>query len=207
MLIAAQLLHHRSEDEVVRQAAARMLSSGKRMSRMIDSMLDLARARLAGGIPLTMGPADFGILVDRVVHEHEVAFPDGRIEVRQDGDLKGEWDADRLAQVTSNLIGNALQYGKAGEPVQVGLDGTRTDVVMLRIANAGSIAPDVLPHVFDPFRGGQRPADRKDGLGLGLYIVQQIVHAHRGSVNVQSADGKSTLFSVTVPRTAQDMKR
>lgn len=174
---------------------------------MIDDMLDLARARLAGGIPLTLGPADFGALVDRVVNEHETAFPQGRIELRRDGDLKGEWDADRLAQVASNLIGNALQYGKAGEPVQIGMDGTRVDVVSLRVANAGSIPADVLPHVFDPFRGGQRPASRNDGLGLGLYIVQQIVHAHQGSVEVQSQDGSQTTFRVTIPRAPQNVRR
>ena len=76
-------------------------------------MLDLARARLAGGIPIARAQTDLGVLVHRVVQEQQAAYPDGRIEVVQEGDLAGDWDADRLAQVASNLIGNALHARRA----------------------------------------------------------------------------------------------
>src|SRR6185436_17375322 len=94
ILTAAQLLEHRSQDEAVKKTAARMLSSAKRMSRMIEDMLDLARARLAGGIPLKREHADFGALVHRVVQEHQAAFPSRRIELICEGDMTGEWDGD-----------------------------------------------------------------------------------------------------------------
>jgi signal transduction histidine kinase len=84
--------------------------------------------------------------------------------------------------------------------VEVGLDGTGAEVVRLTISNAGTIPPDVLPHIFDPFRGGQRQPGRNDGLGLGLYIVQQIVLAHEGDIEVESGDTGRTLFRVKVPR-------
>ncbi len=200
IITSAHLLLRGSEDKLVQEVAGRLLGSGKWMSRMINDMLDLARARLAGGIVLKREPCDFGSLVQRVVEEHRVASPGRRIEVRLEGDLKGEWDADRLAQVASNLIGNSLQHGERDAAVKVHVDGTREDAVVLSVANAGAIPADVLPHVFDPFRGGQRQLGRSDGLGLGLYLVQQIVQAHEGSVEVQSGDAEHTLFRVTMPR-------
>ena len=169
------------------------------MSRMIEDMLDLARARLAGGIPLSREPSDLGVLVHRVVQEHQVASPDRRIESSSEGDLTGDWDADRLAQVASNLIGNALQHGGPDDVVTVRLQGLSDGAVVFSVANTGTIPADLLPHIFDPFRGGERPLRRGNGLGLGLYIVQQIVLAHRGSIEARSADGR-TVFHVTIPR-------
>jgi two-component system, sensor histidine kinase and response regulator len=204
ILTAAQLLEHRSQDEAVKKTAGRMLSSAKRMSRLIEDMLDLARARLAGGIPLKRERVDFATLAQRVVQEHQVAFPLRRIQLTADGDATGEWDADRLAQVASNLIGNAIQHGETGGPVDVQLWGTSPDAVTLSVVNPGTISPEMLPHIFDPFRGGQREVGRPDGLGLGLYIVQQIVHAHHGAIDVESRDAHTT-FRVRVPRGAQEI--
>jgi two-component system sensor histidine kinase/response regulator len=203
ILTAAQLLEHRSTDESVRKTATRMLSSAKRMSRLIEDMLDLARARLAGGIPLRRERADLGALIQRVVQEHQAGMQDRRIEMLCEGDLIGEWDADRLTQVASNLVGNALQHGQRSAPVQVRLDGTAADAVVLSVTSAGRIAPDVLPHIFDPFRGSERTVGRAEGLGLGLFIVQQIVQAHHGTVQVQSED--ATVFRVKVPRLAAEV--
>ena len=185
-----------------------MLSSGKRMSRMIEDMLDLARARLAGGIPLKREPADLGALVQRVVQEHQAAFPDRRIELLLEGDLTGDWDADRLAQVASNLIGNALQHGDAGEAGRASASTARAPTsCVCRSPTPARIPPELLPHLFDPFRGGQRRPGRSEGLGLGLYIVQQIVQAHQGSVDVQSGEATHTVFRVKMPRRISETVR
>ena len=176
-----------------------MQVSVRRMSRMIEDLMDLARARLAGGISLKPEPTDLASLLPRVQQEYQAAYPTRRIELEQQGDLKGNWDAERLAQVISNLLGNALKYGTETEPVQVRADGTRATSVSLSLLNAGSIAAETLPHLFDPFQRGQRPPGRNEGLGLGLYIVQQIVEAHGGSVRVQSEGGRTT-FTVEIPR-------
>ncbi|RKG95686.1 hybrid sensor histidine kinase/response regulator [Corallococcus sp. CA053C] len=207
ILTAAELLLRRTEDEAVRKTAARMLASGKRMGRMIEDVLDLARARLAGGIPLRRGQTDFGQLVQRMVQEHQTAWPRHTIEVQQDGDLVGDWDADRLAQVASNLIGNALQHGDTAEPVRIRVDGTRDDALRFTITNVGVIPPRLLPFLFDPFRGGQQNRGRGEGLGLGLYIVQQIIQAHQGGVEVLSGEGPYTEFRVELPRRGQDVVR
>jgi two-component system sensor histidine kinase/response regulator len=202
ILTGAHLIQRATTQDNVRETAGRMVSSGKRMSRLIDDLLDLTRARLAGGIALKRETVDFGALLHRVAKEQEAAFPDRHVEVAQQGDVTGDWDIDRLGQVASNLIGNALQHGCDGQPIRVSLDGADAERVVLSVENDGVIPPEMMPHLFDPFRGGQRNAGRNEGLGLGLYIVQQIVHAHGGRVDVQSTPDTHTRFRVSVPRRA-----
>jgi signal transduction histidine kinase len=203
ILASAHLLRRRSADPHAQEAAARIVSSGNRMGRMIEDMLDLARARLAGGIIVKRAPGDFRTLVERVIREHQAAAPDRLIDTVFIGDCSGHWDAERIAQVASNLIGNALKHGDARGGVHVRLDGTAPDAVALSVANTGTIPTDLIDHLFDPFRGGERPAGRSEGLGLGLYIVFQIVNAHRGIVDVESGRDNQTVFRVLVPRAAQ----
>jgi len=205
ILTGARLLELQTADSAVRITSAKMVSSAKRMGRMIDDILDLARARLAGGIPLKREKADLGSLIQRVVQEHRAIFPDRRVNVTIDGDVHGEWDADRLAQVASNLVGNALRHGDPDRPVEVILDGTPDSQVRLEVRNGGTIAPELLPTIFDPFRGGPSGA-RADGLGLGLYIVQQIMLAHQGSIDVESRHGH-TSFRLRIPRAASEIVR
>jgi two-component system, sensor histidine kinase and response regulator len=202
ILASAQLLQRRTEDRASLETAARIVSSGKRMARMIEDMLDLARARLAGGIIVKREEADFKALLERVVREHQAAVPARLIESSYDGDFMGLWDPERIAQVASNLIGNALKHGNPKASVCIRLEGTRGDSVTLTVRNGGTIAPDVLAHLFDPFRGGQREPGRGEGLGLGLYIVSQIVRAHQGTVDVKTGQGDETAFRVQLPRAA-----
>jgi two-component system sensor histidine kinase/response regulator len=199
VLNSAGVLERTSKEEVVRQSAARIVSSGRRMSRMIDDMLDLTRARLGGGIPLRRQDCDLGQIIRRVFQEHAAALEGGRFETGQEGDLGGFWDADRLAQVASNLLGNALEHGDPGGLINVSLAGLQPQGATLSVTSSGEIPQDVLPSLFDPFRGAQRHPGRREGLGLGLYIVQQIVLAHGGRVDVNTGAG-STTFVVHLPR-------
>jgi signal transduction histidine kinase len=166
---------------------------------MIADMLDFARARLAGGIPIARQGADAGRLVQRVVQEHQATFPQRTIVVEHAGDLSGRWDPDRIAQIASNLVGNALVHGDAAAPVVVRLDGCRTDVVTLAVENEGTIEHERLPRLFEPFGGVHQPVGHRNGLGLGLYIAQQIAQAHAGHIHVRSAEGR-TVFELHVPR-------
>jgi len=200
VLTAASLIQRAYKEEVAQKASMQIINSGKRMGRLIDDMLDLARARLAGGIPLTRQPVSLDEVMQRVVQEHQAVFPESRIELQITGDPAGHWDPDRLGQVAANLLGNAIRHGKPGEAVMVLLDGNEPEQAMFSVANAGSIPPDVLPHIFDPFRSGAPRGGQNEGLGLGLYIVQQIVHAHQGDIDVQSGAGGKTIFTVTIPR-------
>lgn len=199
MLASARLLQRRTQDQAALEAAARIVSSGNRMARMIEDMLDLARARLGGGFVIKREPVDFKCLVERSLREHQAAAPERAIDASYVGDFAGFWDPLRITQVASNLIGNALKHGNPNQIIQVGLDGSDRNHVILAVKNGGTIPADILPHLFDPFRAGLRRSGRSDGLGLGLYIVSQIVQAHDGRVEVKTGDGE-TAFHVHLPR-------
>ena len=200
MLASARLLQRRTQDQAALEAAARIVSSGNRMARMIEDMLDLARARLGGGILVKREAADFRALVERSLREHQAAAPERPIEASYVGNFAGFWDPERIAQVASNLIGNALKHGTPEGAIQVRLDGSDRDHVTLVVKNGGTIPRDIVPHLFDPFRGGQRQSGRGDGLGLGLYIVSQIVQAHDGRVDVKTGEAGETAFHIRLPR-------
>ena len=111
------------------------------------------------------------------------------------GDFNVERDSDRIVQVVTNLVGNALVHGEDPLDVQLRDEG---DSVSITVSNRGVIAADVLPHLFDAFAPDATDKPRR-GLGLGLYIVQQIAQAHGGDVGAESADGKTTI-RVRLPR-------
>jgi two-component system, sensor histidine kinase and response regulator len=200
ILGAAHLLQRRSSDQASVESAGRIISSGTRMARLIEDMLDLARARLGGGIAVRRQTTDFKVLVERVLREQQLAAPSREIKSSFTGNLSGKWDPERIAQMAANLIGNALKHGDPDCVVEVGLDGTLPDCVTLTVQNGGTIAPDMVAGLFDPFRGSQRAPGRGEGLGLGLYIVSQIVQAHGGTVEVQTGKDHLTAFRVCVPR-------
>ncbi|KAF1041862.1 MAG: Bacteriophytochrome [Herbaspirillum frisingense] len=200
VMMAATLLQRSYKEEVAQKASQQIINSGKRMAKLIENMLDLARARLAGGIPLARESTRMGEVTERVVQEYQATYPGCVIERRIDGDDAGHWDADRLAQVAANLLGNALQHGVPGQPICIGIDGRSEEQVVMTVANQGVIPAQVLPVIFDPFRGSERETGRKEGLGLGLYIAQQIVAAHGGVIEVKSNSEVQTVVTVRIPR-------
>jgi signal transduction histidine kinase len=199
ILVSAELLGHRALAEPDAKAVARIRSSSQRMTRMIHQLLDLTRTR-SGGIPVQPRPVDLAELAHRVVDELEIAHPEQRMALAvETAATGGEWDADRLAQVISNLVGNAIDHGR-GEPIEVriGDDGARAT---LSVHNQGEPIPAaLLPAIFEPFRRGDHA--RPSGLGLGLYITRQIVIAHGGEIEVESSADTGTTFRVRLPRAA-----
>jgi phosphoserine phosphatase RsbU/P len=133
------------------------------------------------------------------VAEARAAAGDPTVLLSVHGDANGHWDGKRLGQLLSNLLANALQHGAAHAAVEVELDGD-TDPLRLHISNHGEPIPrDVLPAIFDPLvRAGTHPRETSAGLGLGLYIAREIVHAHGGTLSV--ASGARTRFTVELPR-------
>ncbi len=202
ILTSAEILQKSGGEARVLDVADRIQSSGRRMQTLIENVLDLARARLAGGIALKHETVDLERLLAATVQEHLALAPSSTIEVRRLGDLSGDWDSDRLAQVLSNLVGNALQHGEPDQAIQILLDGTQANTVTLTVSNSGPIPAESLPHVFDPFGGGRRQRARGEGLGLGLYIVRQIVDAHGGEIGVHVEGNRRTVFRVALPRRA-----
>jgi signal transduction histidine kinase len=181
------------------KAASRILSSAERMARMIDQLLDFTRIRVGGGLALTPLRFDLEELLCKVKDELEAANPERSIIVDVDGNATGEWDHDRLLQVFSNLVGNALHHGHIDHPVRVRCHGRKPKHLTVLVHNVGVVPPEVLPVLFEPFRGNTR-YQRTRGLGLGLFITQQIVTAHGGTITVASDEATGTTFRLTLPR-------
>jgi PAS domain S-box-containing protein len=200
-LSANLLLRQETLPERALRLAQRIAVNAEQMARMIGDLLDLTRGRLGGGIPITPAPADLGPLGRRVVSELEVAHPARELRLEARGNLQGEWDQDRLAQLLGNLLRNAIDYSPGGTPVTLLLHDEGQQV-RIEVHNQGEpIPPELLPGLFEPFRRGEmRGSKSTSGLGLGLYIVQQIASAHGGSVEARSTREEGTVFTVRLPR-------
>jgi len=200
-VLMAQHLLLETAVEADKPLLKRLGSSAKRMERMITQLLDFTRARSGGGIALLREPSDLGTICAQAADELRTANPTRPIEVTLAGDAQGLWDTDRMAQVFSNLIANAVTYGSRTTAIEIALTGNAAEVVC-RIRNYGPpIPPDLLPYLFDPFRRARHAkAASAQGLGLGLFICHQIVAAHGGTTVVDSSEANGTLFVVTLPK-------
>lgn len=196
---AAALLEHRpGEADDTRRKARIVLGAARRMERLIQQVLDFALARVKGAIPIEPAAADLAKISRQVVAELGAAVVD-QVQTEVSGNSTGHWDVDRLMQVVSNLVSNAVEHGEQGSPISLRIDGTRPSEVLLEVDNRGTIPASTLHLLFSPFKPRER---HSKGLGLGLYIVDQIVKAHGGGIAVSSCNGTTT-FDVTLPRVAQ----
>jgi PAS domain S-box-containing protein len=176
-----------------KDAIRRMHSSAAKMERLINQMLAFAQT-LVQGVPLARKAIDLVELADAVVRDAAVRSPDRAIERIGVESLHGSWDPDRLTQAFENLINNAVRHGDG--PVTVHLSSSGPEAV-IRIHNCGTpISPTALAGLFDPFK---RANGRHGGVGLGLYIVDQIVRAHAGVIDVTSSAEAGTTFQLRLP--------
>lgn len=200
ILTSAELLVRRAPNESLGRAAGRIVSSSHRMNRMIEQLLDYTRVREGVQIPVDFRPADLREILRQTLDELQSAWSSRVIDFEAEGDCRGVWDADRLAQVISNLLRNALQHGTPDHPVRARVNGTELDGVRFSVHNHGFIARELLPDVFQPFRGQNDPARGSRGLGLGLYITRELVNVHGGRIEVRSDSEDGTTFDVWLPR-------
>jgi signal transduction histidine kinase len=197
-LNAAALLKGGTLRENESKSVARVARSADRMLRMIQQLLDFTRTRLGGGMAIDRRACDLNEIVRQVVEDTQPSHPDRAFQLREASNPTGSWDRDRLSQLCSNLIGNAIEHGQSGTPIRVSVHDDSTYVTIV-VENQGPTIPSsVLPALFDPFRPGQRL--RSEGLGLGLYISRQIALGHGGDIEVTSSEEDGTRFSVKLPR-------
>lgn len=192
-------------DEKHRTVAARMLRSTKRVTEIVSDLIDYSTGHLGSGMPIKTGPVDFAPACQQVVDEIRALHPGRVIDLDVSGDLNVIWDATRMAQALSNLVGNAVQHGAKDQPIWVTAKGAGE--VVLSVQNMGA-AMDAsrLRTMFDPAKhfavrtASERRNSEADNLGLGLYITREIVNAHGGSISVTSTESAGTSFTVTLPR-------
>lgn len=198
VLMSAQLLRARVGDKE-KVVVDRVKRSALRMQRMIRDLLDFARLRQGGGLQLRTTAGDLVELLRDVVVELKQANPAAEVEVEAPKSLQGNWDLERLAQVASNLIGNAIMHGTPGALVRVELSEAPGDQVRLEVKNQGEPPnADHLEQLFQPFRAGRGEGNR-DSLGLGLFIARALAEAHGGRVTLRAGQGVTTA-NVTLPR-------
>lgn len=185
---------------------SRIASSATRMNLMVGELLDFTRSRLGGGIPITRAPMNMGKLSHDVVNELSAAYPTRAINVDARGSLSGNWDCARITQVLTNLIANAIEHGSPTAPVLVTVKGD-DDEVTIAVRNEGPQIPLAqLNGIFNPMKQRQakttsRATGHAGNLGLGLYIAERIVNAHKGRLEVESL-AQGTTFTVRLPRNA-----
>jgi PAS domain S-box-containing protein len=197
ILSGAWLIGQRAAEEPLQRVARRIETSAQRMARLIDQLLDFTRIRAGNGLPHEPRQMSLGALLSRM--REELSPHETSITIRSEGSTDGCWDEDRLAQVFSNLLGNAVEHSPDGAAVEVDIDGLAPDRVEVTVRNPGTIDPESLEQIFEPFKQGRRAAGSR-GLGLGLYTSREVVAAHGGTIEVTSTPGEDTCFRVVLPR-------
>jgi signal transduction histidine kinase len=195
-----QILQRKSTDPALVSVAQRIDRSVRRMSGLIDDVLDFAKSRLGGGMVVDLAEViDLDRSLAAVAGELQDAHPERTIaaHIRIDGVVR--CDAARVQQIVSNLLANALTHGSPDSPVVFSATASK-DELLLSVGNQGEPIPqDSLDQVMSPFWRRSTSASR-EGLGLGLYICAQIVRAHQGRITVTSTRAEGTTFTVRLPR-------
>ncbi len=194
--------------QINEKSAAPIKNSVARIGGLIEQVVDFTRAQVQGVMPVERKHGNLADQLDKVLQETHVRHPDRKLLKEGSGNFEGDWDEGRMGQLLSNLLGNAISYGARNEPITLKM-WAGTEDVSFSVNNRGApIPPDDLARVFEPLVRGSLAnagAERREpsGLGLGLYICQEIVKAHDGKLTVTSTEQEGTTFTVCMPRLAK----
>jgi signal transduction histidine kinase len=202
-----------STDMLVRKASlddnsltyiARIKSGTRHMGAMVSDLLEFVRSRLGASLPIQRKRMDLAVACREAIEEACAGQPECNPLLNVHGDAMGHWDQGRINQLLQNLIGNALQHGSANQEISISITGEENDVELV-VHNLGNpIAEDAIGSIFDPLVRSTSDAAPAKGpstsLGLGLFIVKEVVNAHGGSITVTSNVDDGTTFTVVLPR-------
>jgi signal transduction histidine kinase len=197
----ALLLSEESNGRTVKTAAM-ILRSSTRMGQMVSDLIDFTRTRLGDGVPIIRAPMDLSAAIREVIEEIGIARPEHTLRCATDGDLRGSWDESRIKQLLTNLIENAVQHGVTQRPILV-TGSAEGDQIVLAVHNDGPAIPVAeQARIFEPLVGASATSSPiiSSNMGLGLYIVRQIVQAHGGTIDVASSESAGTTFTARLPR-------
>lgn len=192
-------------DAARQQAAARIKRASRDMNRLITDLLEYTRTRLGAGMPIDRSVCDLGPVCEASLEDVRAGNPDQQFVQQMSGDLIGQADAARMQQALSNLLSNAVQHGNRLSPVTFTASG-EPEAIVLKVGNLGDpIAPDALQVIFEPLvqapnASSEQHERSKTSLGLGLFIVREIVIAHGGTISVESSVAAGTVFTIRLPR-------
>ena len=187
------------------QSAARIKRASRDMNRLITDLLEYTRTRLGAGIPIDRLQCDLGPVCEASLEDVRAGNPEQKFVQRMSGDLTLLADGARIQQAVSNLLANAVQHGSRLAPVTLTAD-SEADAIVLKVCNLGDpIAPEALRSIFEPLvqapgANSELHERSKTSLGLGLFIVREIVLAHGGTITVESSIAAGTVFTIRLPR-------
>lgn len=177
-------------------------NGARHMGAMVSDLLEFVRSRLGSSLPIEPKPMSLADAAKAAIDEACAGHPECQAHLHVQGDTQGQWDRGRIDQLLQNLIGNALQHGLNSQAVTLNLNGT-PDSVELSMHNYGTPIPQAaLGTVFDPLvrSANEELGSTSTSLGLGLFIVKEVVQAHRGTIEVTSSEAAGTTFTVVLPR-------
>lgn len=204
ILMAAQAIAKREDSGASSARLAELIGqSGEHMQKLIQDLLDFTRTRLGRGLLIDLQAQDMAQLARQVTAQFQHGDEPGRIQLELPETLRGVWDGDRIQQVLSNLLGNALKYATPNTPIRLRAQA-QGEQVLVEVHNQGPAIPAAAQrHLFDPLTRAVANEDKRhrDGLGLGLYIARQIAEAHGGRLTLSaSSDEQGTTFTLVLPR-------
>ena len=199
--ISGEVLKAVGFEEPQTRAVERILRSAGSIERLMNDLAILVRSRMRVPFPLTRTACDLGEICSTTLEEVKTSHCDAVFQEEKVGDLRGDWDRERMAQVVFNLVTNAVTHATV-KGVLITAEGLGPEVV-LRVTNHGAPIPfELQKSIFDPFvhRETASTTSTKKGLGLGLFIVKEIVTGHQGTVEVTSNEAEGTTFTIRLPR-------
>lgn len=188
--------------KVERKGMEPIVNGARRIQSLVELIVDFSQAQSNGIMRISPKPGNLRNLFDNVLAETRVRHPGVEFMLRAQGDLDGEWDEGRLAQLLSNLLENAVLYGARGEPVTVNVSDEGQSV-SFSVHNRGKVIPlRDRERIFEPRIRGSLADERRapNGLGLGLYICREVMRAHHGALSVRSTELEGTTFVARLPR-------
>jgi signal transduction histidine kinase len=192
------------------QLGSRLFNSANRMSAILDNLVDFTKSR-TGGIQLHRTQVDLAEIAEQVIDEFRFSNPNRTIRLDISGKTDGQFDQSRIGQVLQNLISNALQYGTTGTDVVVSISGNETETILTVHNHGKPVEKNEQQHIFDPLRrcAGNHQDEHSTGknLGLGLFIVKEIVSAHYGTVGLTSSPVDGTTFTIRLPQSTSQIRK
>jgi len=189
-------------DEAALSYIARIKGGTRHMGAMVRDLLEFVRSRLGASLPIERKRMDLAQACRDAIDEACAGQPDCVPAFTVSGDTQGEWDHGRINQLLQNLIGNALQHGSHSHEVSLTVNGDEDNVTLIMQNFGEPIAEDAIGNIFDPLvrSASEELGQPSTSLGLGLFIVKEVVNAHRGSITVTSNRRDGTTFTVVLPR-------
>ncbi|MCW7536689.1 PAS domain-containing sensor histidine kinase [Aquabacterium sp. A7-Y] len=198
--LSAGLLNRMQPSADQAAVIARINTATSHASRLIGDLLDFTQVRLGRGLSVAVKPTQLHPVVSNSLEQLALAFPQRQLEHRRVGSGECMADEDRLVQIVNNLVSNAVSYGAPDRPIVV-ISSIENETFSIAVHNEGPpVPPSLLPQLFEPMTRGDKPSAQQRSVGLGLFIVRQIVRAHGGEVSVTSSAETGTRFFARFPR-------